>query len=153
MSRQNKVICLSGILALCAVATWTFWYCGILGLPEQHVKHFDSPRHKIPEVANGPWGEMPVDKIPVLVGATIEKVREQFGAPNHENEFPVDGGLPEFRVELLNTYPPGDPRSRGVRIREWRWQYPGFRVAIWFHRVEGEWIVLDTVRWRNGVEF
>src|SRR5437016_2435232 len=103
MCRRTKAICLAGILAVSAASAWALWQFDIVGAPAVFMMHFRGTRFDIPEVANGPWGERPVEKMAMLVGVPIEVVQEQFGTPNQEYEFPVDGGLPEFRCELLNT--------------------------------------------------
>jgi hypothetical protein len=110
----------------------------------------------VPPLLAGPWGQgrdEHVGKVPTLHGATEERVLAALGAPSQTYEFPVEDGGDEFRIELWNTYPPGDARSWGVRIREWQWRYKEFSFAAWFHKVGGRWVVLDTCRWRKGIVF
>jgi hypothetical protein len=153
MSRRKVAISLLFAICFVTATAWLLWRGGILGVPSLFVKHFDGMLQEVPGVANGPWGDRPVDKIPVLVGQKLEMVQEQLGIPNQEFEFSMGSGLDEFRCELLNTYPPGSPRSLGVRIKEWQWRYRGFTVAVWFHRLDGQWIALDSCRWKDGVVF
>jgi hypothetical protein len=59
----------------------------------------------------------------------------------------------EFRIELFNTYPRNDPKTAQVKIKELQWHYPRYSIAIWLHQVDGEWIVLDTCRWKKAIAF
>jgi hypothetical protein len=113
----------------------------------------DAEQHQVPPVADLPWENGPVGKITALHGRTVAEVAAELGEPNQTYEFSVEDGVDEFRIELLNTYPPGQARSRGVRIREWQWKYREFSVAVWFHLVDGQWVVLDTCRWKKGIVF
>jgi hypothetical protein len=118
------------------------------------VEHSRDEQKTIPPVVNQPWEGRSVDKIRALHGLAVERVAAELDEPNQIYEFSIEDGVDsEFRVELLNTYPPGSPRSKGVRIREWQWKYRDFTVAVWFHSVEGRWVVLDTCRWKKGVKF
>jgi hypothetical protein len=142
------------VIALLGTTTlFAFWRLGYFSAPPIFVKNVDGLNQNIPAVVNGPWDHGHANKIHALVGQPLEKVRHTFGCPNQENEFSMGDSIDEFRVELLNTYPPGDPRSIGVRIKEWIWRYPGFSVAVWFHLENGQWVVLDTCRWKDGVAF
>jgi hypothetical protein len=110
----------------------------------------------VPPLLAGAWGqgrEECVGKIEALHGATEERVFSELGEPNQTYEFSIEDPVPEFRIELLNTYPPGHARSRGVRILEWQWRYREFSFAVWFHKSDGRWVVLDTCRWKKGVVF
>jgi hypothetical protein len=63
----------------------------------------------------GDWGHAPVEKMAWLHGQSIEAVLTALGEPTRRLEYTMansPGG--EFRVELLNTYPPGD-RKPGRR--------------------------------------
>lgn len=113
----------------------------------------DAEKATVPTAADLPWGDRPVDRIGALHGLTEAKVVAKLGEPNQTYEFSVAAVADEFRSELLNTYPPGDSSCRGVRIKELQWKYREFRVAVWLHRVDGGWRVLDTCRWKKGIEF
>ena len=121
-----------------------------------HVEKVISEAEKdaVPPILDQPWGEgreQHVGKVQALHGANQERVQAELGEPNLTYEFPVDEAPGEFRVELHNSYRVGHLKSRGVRIREWQWWYKDFRFAVWFHKVDGGWVVLDTCRWRNVV--
>jgi len=94
-------------------------------------------------------------KVPRLHGLTAEAVIAELGPPARDYEFAIGDAVAwvEFRIELHNFYPPSDPRSAAVPIRECQWDYPGHHLAAWFHRVDGQWIVLDTGQWPEGFEF
>ena len=61
--------------------------------------------------------------------------------------------LPEFYIEIHNTYRPDDPKVEGIRIKELRWIRSDYQEAVFMHEVAGEWIVFDSCRWKNGVKF
>ncbi|MBX9625307.1 MAG: hypothetical protein K2X82_15985 [Gemmataceae bacterium] len=116
----------------------------------------EAEKDVVPPPLARPWGQDRgkwVDKVEALHRATEERVLAALGEPNQTWEYPVDKAGDEFRIELWNTYPPGDARSRGVQILEWQWRYKEFSFAVWFHRVDGRWVVLNTLRWRKGIEF
>jgi hypothetical protein len=99
-------------------------------------------------------GHDPVERMPWLHGKSLSAVTAELGEPTRQFEYTMatsPGG--EFRVELFNTYPPNDPKTADVRINELQWDRTRFHIAVWMHRVNGEWIVLDTCRWKTGVAF
>src|SRR5687767_9880873 len=88
MHRKRLAAWLLAALAVLAVATpWALWRLGYLDAPPLFVRNFDGLIQDIPEAANGPWESGPVDKIPTLVGQTLEQVNELFGGPSQEYEF------------------------------------------------------------------
>jgi hypothetical protein len=100
------------------------------------------------------WGHAPVEKLPGLHGRSMGAVVAVLGEPARQSEFSMGPGrLTEFQIELYNTYPPNHPKTAGVRIKELHWDWPRYHVAVWMHLVNGEWIVLDTCRWQEGVVF
>ncbi len=153
MSRRKVLHCFLAIATLAVSTLWLLWRTGILRAPSVFVRHFDGLIDQVPDVAAMPWQDGPVDRLTALAGQSLEKIQEQFGRPNQEYEFSMGGSLDEFRCELMNKYPPGSIRSIGVRIKEWQWRYRGFTVAVWFHQSDGEWVVLDTCRWKDGIAF
>lgn len=99
-------------------------------------------------------GHGPVEKMPWLHGKSTKEVLAELGEPSREFEYTMGkspGG--EFRVELFNTYPPNDPKTADVRIKEMQWHRMRYHVAVWMHQVNGEWVVLDTCRWKEGIVF
>ena len=59
----------------------------------------------------------------------------------------------EMRVGLLNTYPTTDPVNANVMIEESWWHDGDFWITLWFHQVDGSWVVLDSCRWHKDVQF
>lgn len=98
-------------------------------------------------------GHEPVEKVPRLQGCGMEEVRAQLGSPDWEHDFAMGDGLGEFYVGLYNVYPPDDPNTKTVKIKEWRWTYRRYNLAVFFHQVDGRWVVLNTLRWKHGIEF
>lgn len=100
------------------------------------------------------WGHDPVEKLNYLHGKPLEAVLASLGEPDRQLHFSMaDSPDGEFRVELYNTYPPGNPKAAQARIKEFQWHRSRYHVAVWMHQVNGEWIVLDSCRWREGVDF
>jgi len=97
----------------------------------------------------------PVQVVERLHGKTLDAVLAELGKPANTHEFtmPVEGTLPEFRIELHNTYPPNRPENANVVIKELHWEELRYNIAVWFHRVGDAWVVLDTCRWRKDVRF
>ena len=89
-----------------------------------------------------------------LHGKSAKDVLAELGDPSLEFEYTL-GKSPagEFRVGLLNTYPPDDPKTADVRIKEMQWHRMRYHVAVWMHQVNGEWVVLNKCRWKEGTVF
>lgn len=149
--RLRKLLLGAGGATLAGFALW--WL--LLGHSAPAVFHIisDEEKEDVPPVLDQPWRNELADKITALHGLIEEEVLLALGQPNQAGEFPIEKAVGEFRIELLNTYPPWHLRSWGVRIREWQWKYREFSIAVWFHRVNGRWVVLDTCRWKKGVVF
>ncbi len=94
-----------------------------------------------------------VEELPGLHGKTMEEVVGELGEPDYSYDFKMDQPMPEFRVELYNTYPPDDPKTWLVKIRERQWRRCRYSIAVWFHQVDGRWVALDTCRWKKDVVF
>ena len=99
------------------------------------------------------WGRDVVQKVARLHGKSFAAVLKELGRPDYEDEFPMSQAYGEFRVELYNYYPREVPGNADVHIKELHWDYRRYHIAVWFHKVDGEWRVLDTCRWQEGVEF
>jgi hypothetical protein len=150
--RRVKLLLLGTGIPVVAVLV-SAWVLSGHRVPAVFRKLSDADQDRVPPLADKPWGDERVDKIEALHGRTQEEVAADLSEPNQTYEFSVEEVRDEFRIELLNTYPPGHPRSRGVRIREWQWKHREFSLAVWFHMVEGRWVVLDTCRWKKGIAF
>jgi hypothetical protein len=99
------------------------------------------------------WGHAWVEKLHHLHGQTPETVVAELGEPNTRHEFAMADCCDEFRIELFNVYPPTDPRTAQVRIKEFQWHHRRYHIAVWFHQVNGEWVAVDTCRWKEGIAF
>ena len=78
---------------------------------------------------------------------------EKWGESASSTEFKIGDGVPEFRIELYNDFPPGDPASAEVRIKEDTWRLDGYRFTMWSHQPEGRWQALQAVSYVDGVQF
>ncbi len=94
-----------------------------------------------------------VDELRYLEGEREDEVREALGPPASESKFTMAQCCSEFEIELYNTYPPDDGKHAKVRIRQLDWDYEGYRVTLWLHQRDGEWVVLETSRYSDNVEF
>jgi hypothetical protein len=103
---------------------------------------------------NFEWGHDHIEKLSRLHGKSLGAVLADLGEPDRQLDYTMansPGG--EFRVELYNTYPPGDPKAAQARIKELQWHRARYHIAVWLHQVNGEWVVLDTCRWKEGIVF
>ena len=96
-----------------------------------------------------------VTGFPELMGKPHSYIINKLGVPDSETEFtvPTTGTLDEFRIEIHNTYPPGNPKNSNVTIRELYWKDGEYNNTIWLHCPNGTWTVLSTCRWHNKVAF
>ncbi|HVX83500.1 MAG TPA: hypothetical protein VH253_01660 [Phycisphaerae bacterium] len=95
----------------------------------------------------------PVTSLPEYDGQTRTAVEAILGRPGRTDTFPMSQAVGEFRVPLLNTYPRSNPANAKVMIEESWWDDGDYWITLWFHRVNGQWVVLDSCRWRKDVEF
>lgn len=87
---------------------------------------------------------------------TEQQVVNKLGPPSWISEMILQQGrtLPEMYVEIHNIYSPKDPKTEGIVIKELRWTCYTHQKAVFLHYPNGaEWIVFQSLRWRNGVEF
>jgi hypothetical protein len=59
----------------------------------------------------------------------------------------------EFYTAINARFPPSAPASRGILIREVRWQRGNHWIAAFSTRQEGTWIVFDAVEWHKDAVF
>src|SRR5689334_12848800 len=103
-----------GAGAWAAVALWPRPRPPFHGPHERNVIS-EAEKDEVPPLLAATWGdgrEVRVGKVASLHGATEGRVLAELGEPNQAYEFPVEDFNGEFRIELWNTYPPDDPRSR-----------------------------------------
>lgn len=96
-----------------------------------------------------------VEELTHLHGMTESTVTAELGTPTHTNVMTLKQGvtLPELYIEIHNIYAPSDPKIDGVEIKELRWDRSGFTQAVFMHKVDGIWTVLESCRWKDGVVF
>lgn len=84
-----------------------------------------------------------------------DQIIRQFGPPDYryEHTLNLEETLPEYAIEIHNTYSPNDPKTNGVVIRELRWDYFRYHIALFLHEKNGEWQVFHSLRWKEGVQF
>ena len=61
--------------------------------------------------------------------------------------------LPEKYIELHNTYDPNDIQINNIEIREYVWNENGYMISLFLHNIEGQWVVLDSIRYKDGAQF
>lgn len=91
-------------------------------------------------------------KLEYLHNQTINQISKKLGKPDKKIEFPIDNNFGEFRVEIYNTYSPLK-EHHNVIIKEWTWRDGNYFITVWFHKVNKQWITLDTCKWHKSVEF
>jgi len=92
-----------------------------------------------------------------LHGKTESEVVVVMGQPDFRQDITLHAGetLSEFIIEVHNTYPPDDPSIEGTIIRHLQWERNGYSEAVFLHQSssDGEWVVLESMKWSNDVEF
>lgn len=111
------------------------------------------PAMTAPEVLPRPESAHGVAEHPELVGQPRDAMVARFGPPTRSRDVRLSEGVSEMQIELLNHYPPDDPASAGVVIREDWWIWGGHTLVLWSHRVGDRWVVLETVQFTDDVEF
>ncbi len=93
------------------------------------------------------------EHIPELHGKSVDEVIAKLGNPHSTKFFTLDHWLGRPRSLMFDFYPPNKPENLKVQIMEMGWEYYSFYIRVWFHKVDGEWVVLHTLKWKKGVEF
>ena len=91
----------------------------------------------------------PVEVVLSLHGKTDGAIFDQLGEPDIDYEFTMDQIVCGFRRKLLNSYPPNSK----IVIRECTWKYSRYQLTVWFHKLDSDWIALNSCRYQNGVVF
>lgn len=96
-----------------------------------------------------------VEEIKHLHGMDEPGLITELGSPSYTDIITLQHGvfLPEFYIEIHNSYPLSDPETEGVEIKELRWDHSGFTDTVFMHKVDGKWTVLKSFRWKEGVVF
>lgn len=92
-----------------------------------------------------------------LHGMTEADAVDVLGEPDYRQDITLHAGetLPELFIEVHNTYQPDDPSIEGRVIRYLRWDREGFSEALFLHQISPDtvWVVLESVKWADNVEF
>ena len=94
-----------------------------------------------------------IEDIPQLEGLTQTEVVEEIGEPYKSNQFAMSSVFDEMRIALRNFYPLTNSVNHDVQIREMWWDDGAYWITLWLHQVNGEWFVLDSLRWHKDVQF
>ena len=96
-----------------------------------------------------------VEEMTHLHGEDETTVVAALGQPTKTHTWTLEAGktLPEKYIEVHNTYHPDNPAADGVQIKELTWDRIGYTISLFLHQVNGEWIVLESVRYKDGVQF
>jgi hypothetical protein len=127
MTRRHFWLGVFVVVAVLGIAYTVYWYCDM--------------------------GHAPVEKMPWLHGKTVEEVESILGSPSEEYSISLDQARDEFRCELLNYYPLDNPENAKVEFKELWWKRSRHTITVWFHRIGGQWLVLETCRWQKGITF
>lgn len=94
------------------------------------------------------WGR------PDLEGGTLATVFEQCGKRTvYDHTRPANQLGGEFYRPINALFPPDDPASRKMLIREVRWLRDDRYLAVFCTRQSGVWRVFDTISWPTNVVF
>jgi hypothetical protein len=97
------------------------------------------------------FGHAPVERSIALQGKTEREIDAVLGKCDYSNSFMLNDGLDQLRIELLNHY--SNEQISYVKIYEKRWRFRRYTIVVWFHYVNGEWVVIDNCRFQAGVKF
>jgi hypothetical protein len=86
-------------------------------------------------------------------GQTREQVSSTLGTPSRDEKFEMSQATGEFRIGLQNTYPLSNPANAHLQIIEMTWDDGNSWITVWFHEINGAWVVLDSCRWDKGEVF
>lgn len=89
-----------------------------------------------------------------LLVISLSEALEQYPDPVTDEEFQMNSGLGEFRVELYNFISREVYEKKEVMIREVTWKYKAEKlVTLWYTGHADEWSYLHHSIWDQGSEF
>ena len=71
--------------------------------------------------------------------------------PHYETHYMASEAIGEIRVSVLDQYPPEDPGSKFVEIKEAWWQRDDYTFTFIFHKPTGKWKVYDAFKWHKDI--
>ena len=92
-----------------------------------------------------------------IMSYSLNHAINELGEPLDDYTFTTNG-LPEFRIELLNIFPPSD----SIYIRELTWNTSDdaqvtdggiFRLTVWYAQKDGVWQPVYFLRWDTFTQF
>ena len=93
-------------------------------------------------------------RFPALHGKSPRQVSGILGDPKFKFEFTMDKCCNEMQIELFNIFKEDDPFLKNIHIRQWKWKREDKNLVLWFHNPDdGRWIVIDSLKWPDSVEF
>jgi hypothetical protein len=116
------------------------WRCNLINFPTVYVPYKPDPSQDD-------------TRISLMVSKSLGQVCKELGPADIDQIIRLQEVRDELRCELLNFYPLRYLGNRCVRIRELWWKHNEYTTTIWFHQVDGEWVVLDTCRRKNDTDY
>src|SRR5262245_7576221 len=110
--------------------------------------HFDDSYKPVGSDPDGP-----VRHLWHLHGKDINEVIGELGPPNQVATITLRDPIVSWRLELSLYYPRNRLGNLFVQFQEYFWQDQQHTTAIWFHRVDGKWVVLTTLQIDAGYTF
>jgi len=86
-------------------------------------------------------------------GMTRAVVIQQLGNPDRDEYVSFDNIDTGFRYDLQNWYTRGLIFNRLVTFHECTWYNRSETQTIWFHKVNGTWYVLSSIRYPADMRF
>jgi hypothetical protein len=92
------------------------------------------------------------DELYRLEGQSSGDLLAEFGEPTRTREFTMGQCCENMEIGLRKTYP-SNAGHDDVRIRQWDWDYDGYKLTVWLHLRDGVWQVVETLRHVNNIKF
>ncbi len=103
------------------------------------------------------WSHADVEQLPHLHGLSLEQVRDELGRASRLMQVSPDGGLPgdaalaRFRTEVMQAHADAQADGSKLQLKESRWHYSKHDVVVWFRQIKGQWLAVDSRRWKAGL--
>lgn len=109
-------------------------------------------------LAYGIWAtfvkEPDVSTAPVYHGLNRKEVIRVLGQPDEQLKYQLKDAIGGLREPALKKhYKVEDESNRHVEIEELWWRDGAFWLTLWLHRVNHNWVVFESCRWRATIQF
>ena len=97
----------------------------------------------------------PVKSLDSLTGHTIDNILQRYGNSDKQAEFDGTKAFPGIGIRrpIAAKFAKVHTDKSNNVVKELTWYGKTATTNIWFHYSNGQWIVLDAIRWNNNVRF